>query len=198
VVTPFISVEVIGGAIAEVDASQRNKRRKARLQAFAQRRVTSRDIVGSDADGGPSAEWRSSTAPPNGLLAVWDEGEECTVTCSHPDLAIIWVGVWNPSRLGRPTLLAYEAFPVSLARPGFRSLRLRGKSGKHVRFCKVLVQAQMRQVPHAEAGVSANPFTAFNSNVRKAFNLGPGRKRRSTWDRDRNSHSAAWESMSEL
>ncbi|KAJ1624970.1 hypothetical protein T492DRAFT_1043342 [Pavlovales sp. CCMP2436] len=144
VVSPFVTVEVFGGAFAEVrGASARNERSPRRGATFhfeAEAHSNKGEASG--------AEWRSSSLASNGLCAFWPKEEAvCVVSASHSELAIVWVGVWT-TRLGRATLLAYEAFPLALCRSGWRTICLRGRGGRRARFCNLLVHAQARMVPN--------------------------------------------------
>ncbi|KAG8458079.1 hypothetical protein KFE25_012739 [Diacronema lutheri] len=149
VVSPFVTVEVVGGAYADVaplhPAAAGAERGGGGAASAA--RGAARPAAAGEADAA-AAEWRSSVAPSNGLFACWAESDSCVISASHPELTVVWVGVWTASRLGRPALLAYEAFSLALCRPGWRSLRLRGRGGRRARLCNLLVHAHMQLAPN--------------------------------------------------
>lgn len=147
VVSPACEVELIGGCVSE---------------------------EGSDA---VDERWARTTSVVinNGLNPSWSNEEPSRVAVWAPQLTFLRISVYNcrPTTLGgligglvgqsRRVLLAHEAVPVCVLRPGFRSMQLRAPScGNLIESCALLLEIGVTPIaddappPRAPRGLSCH------------------------------------------
>jgi len=107
-------------------------------------------VVGLEAD---YAHVKTKTVGNNGYNPVWNE--EMNFTIGKPDIAVIFIQVWDEDKLSANDFIAYSAIPVTSLRSGYRSVQLYNSKFEALPDSSLLVHINTTTTTNKSVTVSA-------------------------------------------